>query len=106
VLEVSGRTAELLWSAPHLSLKRYAGVIPCKSQILTVVKVIITISFPASKVSFAKAGGGKSSSVLTSKQAFPSLPSFSLHPPKHMLVLDPLLLQPSWLHDEPVNEHS
>lgn len=65
------------------------------------------ISFPAPKVSFAKAGGGKSNSFLTSMQAFSSLPSFSLHPPKkHMLVLDPSLLQSSWLHDEPINEHS
>lgn len=58
--ELSWGTAELLCSAPRLSVKISAGVIPCKSQILTVVKVIIMISFPAPKISFAKAGGGKS----------------------------------------------
>lgn len=64
------------------------------------------INFPVPKLSFAKAGGGKSNAFLTSQQAFSSLPFFSLHPPKHMLVLDPSLLESFWLHGEPVNEYS
>lgn len=58
--------------------------------------------FPALKASFAKAGGGKKNSFFTSKQALPSLPSFYLCLPEHMLIFYPLFLQSSWLCDQAI----